>query len=153
MNEQKQIVLKKIDELLSKRRAEMLMEFPSIHEIDDGIIVRFFTEWDNCADNDQIKFKKLESENPDESVVFWYLPKGSSFELKQRFFIGCMTCLNGEMEVDVNDKIIFLKGYQKKCVNSEDVKANVLENTYLLTTSNRKVWSKTTQEHVKELGY
>lgn len=150
MKEEKQIVLKRIDELLSKRKAEMLEEFPSIHEIDDGIIVRFFTEWDNCADNDQIKFKNLDNENPDESVVFWYLPKGSSFELKQRFFIGCMTCLNGKMEVEANNKIIFLEANQKKCINSEDVNAKVLENTYLITTSNRKVWSETTLEHVKQ---
>ena len=151
MNEEKQIVLKKIDKLISKRKAEMLKGFPSIHEIDDGIIVRFFTEWDNCADDEQIKWKKIDvPNNPDESVVFFYLPKGSAFELKQRFFIGCMTCLNGKIEVDVNGETVLLESYKKICVNSEDVKAKVFENTYLLTTSNKKVWSETTQEHVKE---
>ena len=150
MNEEKQIVLKKIDELISKRKAEMLKGFPSIHEIDDGIIVRFFTEWDNCADDEEIKFKKLDAENPDESVVFWYLPKGSAFELKQRFFIGCMTCLNGKMEIDANGETTLLESYQKKCVNSEDVNAKIYENTYLITTSNKKVWSETTMEHIKQ---
>ena len=150
MNEEKKILLDKIEHLINKRKTELLEELPDVHEVDDGIIVRFFTEWDNCADDDQIKFKKLEVENPDESVVFWYLPKGSSFELKQRFFIGCMTCLNGKMEIDINDKIISLEANQKKCVNSEDVKAKVFENTYLITTSNKKVWSETTQEHVKQ---
>jgi len=150
MNEEKQIVLKRIDELISKRKADMLKEFPSIHEIDDGIIVRFFTEWDNCADDNQIKFKKLETANPDESVVFFYLPKGSAFKLKQRFFIGCMTCLNGKMEVYANGETTLLGGYQKICVNSEDVEAKVYENTYLLTSSNKKVWSQTTLEHVKQ---
>ena len=150
MTEEKQIVLNKIDTLLNKRTAELFQELPSVHEIDDGIIVRFFTKWDNCVDDDEIKFKKLEVENPDESVVFWYLPKGSSFELKQRFFIGCMTCLNGKLEVDVNGKIVFLEGYQQKCINSEDVNAKVYENTYLITTSNKKVWSETTNEHVKQ---
>jgi len=150
MIEEKQIVLKKIDELISKRKTEMLKEFPSIHEIDDGIIVRFFTEWDNCTDDEQIKFKKLKTANPDESIVFFYLPKGSAFELKQRFFIGCMTCLNGKMEVYANGETTLLESYQKICVNSEDIGGRVYENTYLLTTSNKKIWSKTTLEHVEQ---
>ncbi len=150
MTEEKKIILDKIDALIDKRKAELLKGFPSIHEIDDGIIVRFFTDWDNCDDDNEIKFKKLQNDDPDESVVFWYLPKGSSFDLKQRFFIGCMTCLNGKIDVDIDGKIISFEGYQKKCINSEDVKANVFENTYLITTSNRKVWSETTLEHVKQ---
>jgi hypothetical protein len=150
MNAEKKLLLEKIHKLINDKKEVLLKEYPDVHEVDDGIIVRFFTEWDNCEDAEEIKFKKLESEVADENVVFWYLPKGSSFELNQKFFIGCMTCLNGKMEIEVNDETIFLESYEKKCVNSEEVKAKVLENTYLLTTSNKKVWSKTTWDHVEQ---
>ena len=150
MTEEKKIILDKIDALICKRKAELLNELPDVHEIDDGIIVRFFTEWDNCADDDEIKFRKIEVENPDESVVFWYLPKGSSFELNQKFYIGCMTCLNGKMEVSFGSHKTTIGSYQKICVNSEDVEADVLENTYLITTSNKKIWSETTLKHVEQ---
>lgn len=150
MNAEKKELLSKINKLIYDKKEVLLKELPDVHEIDDGIIVRFFTHWDNCGDDKKIKFKKLESEIPDESVVFWYLPKGSSFELNQKFFIGCITCLNGEMEIEVNNKTTHLYAYQKKCVNSEEVKAKVLENTYIITTSNRKAWSQTTLEHVEQ---
>lgn len=149
---EKQKVLKKIDSLLAKRTAQLLHDFPDVHEVDDGIVIAFFTDWDNCADDDQIRYKKIETnDHPNESVVFWYLPKGSGFELKQRFYIGCMTCLNGEMDVEFDGKLRHLRGYQKICVESQDVVGKVYENTYLITTSDRTKWSETTHDHVKEL--
>ena len=151
MNEEKQIVLKKIDELISKRKAELIQQLPSVHEIDDGIIIRFFTEWDNCADDEQIKFKKLvNNEDPNEVNVFFYLPKGSYFELKKRFFIACMLCLNGAMEVTVDGETTFLDSYSKICPNSDEVVGKALENTYLVTSSSRLNWSDETKEHLKQ---
>ena len=133
MTEEKRLLIEKIHNQIKEKKKGLLSHFPNIHRIDDGIIMRFFTEWDNCVDDDAIRWKKIDSvDKPEESIVFFYLPKGSQFELKQRFYIGCMTCLNGKMEVDVNDETILLEGYQKICVDSEDVKGNVLENTYLI---------------------
>jgi len=150
MNEEKQKVLNRVNQLISLRTEELIQELPSVHEIDDGIVIRFFTEWDNCADDDNIKWKKIANDDkPEESVVFFFLPKDSYFELNQRFYIGCMTCLNGKMEVDVNGEITLLEGYTKICVDSEDVKGRVLENTYLITCSDRTIWSETTREHVE----
>ena len=151
MNAEKKLLLEKIHKLINDKKEVLLKEHPDVHEIDDGIIIRFFAEWDNCAEDEQIKWKKIENLNsPEESVVFFYLPKGSKFELKQCFYIGCMTCLNGKIEVHANDEVILLEGYQKICVDSENVIGKVLENTYLITTSDKSVWSKTTLEHVKE---
>jgi hypothetical protein len=151
MNEEKQIVLNRIDELISKRTAALMEEMPDVHEVDDGIIIRFFTEWDNCEDDEEIKFKKVVNEHdPNEINVFFYLPKGSYFELKKRFFIACMTCLNGKMEVSVNGDMTVLESYSKICPNSDEVVGKALENTYLVTTSNRLAWSEETHEHVKQ---
>lgn len=150
MLEEKKILLGKIDELITKKKSELLKELPDIHEIDDGIIIRFFTEWDNCEDDDNIKFKIFKNiDIEDESVVFFYLPKNSYFDLSQRFFIGCMTCLNGKMEIIVNQKNRILNAHSKICVNSDEVQGKALENTYLITTSNRSEWSDVTHKHVK----
>jgi len=154
MCEEKKILLKKIDRLIIEKTSNLLNEIPDVHEISDGIVVRFFTEWDNCKDEKGIKFKKLINHDiPDESTIFFFIPKGTSFSLKKRFYIGCMTCLSGAIDITVNNKNRFLKSYSKICVNSDDVQGKAFENTYLITTSNRLNWSETTLKYVKELGY
>jgi len=151
MSEEKQILLTKIDHLLAKRRAELIKELPDVHDVDDGIIIRFFTEWDNCQDDNKIKFKKLIShDKPDESVVFFYIPKNSYFELKQRFYVGCMTCLNGKIDITANGETRLLEYYSKICVHSDDVIGKAYENTYLIVTSNKNEWSEATIEHVEQ---
>lgn len=150
MSSERKQLLEKIDKLIHNKKEILLTKYPNVHEVDDGIIVRFFALWDNCTEDNEIKFKKIEAENPDESVVFWYFPKGSSFELKQRYYIGCMTCLNGKIEVEVDGKNIYLEGYQKKCINSEDVSAKIHENTYLITTSDKSAWSEITHVHTEQ---
>jgi hypothetical protein len=150
MTEEKRIILEKIDKLICKKRNQLISELPSIHEIEDGIIIRFFTEWDNCEDDTGIRYKKiLNHDNPDESVVFFYIPKGAYFDLKQRFYIGCITCLSGRIDITANSEIRLLEGYSKICIHSDEVQGLALENTYLITTSNRLEWSEKTLKHLK----
>jgi len=151
MTEERKIILDRVNELIEKRKVELLKSLPSIHEVDDGIIIRFFTEWDNCKDTNEIKFKKLNSnDNPDESVVFFYIPKDAYFDLKQRYYIGCITCLNGKIDITTNNKTILVESYSKICVHSADVQGKAYENTYLLITSNRKDWDDSVKEAVKQ---
>ena len=151
MTEEKKILLDKINHLLIKRTSELLKELPDVHEVDDGIIIRFFTDWDNCEDDDTIKHKIVKNlDNPDESVVFFYLPKYSVFDLQQRFYIGCLTCLNGKIEIEANNKIRILENNTKICIDSEEVRGRALENTYLVTTSNKSKWSEKTIDHTKQ---
>jgi hypothetical protein len=147
MTEEKKMILDKIDVLLNKRKAELLKELPSIHNVDDGIIIRFFTEWDNCEDDNTIKYKKIPNlDNPNESVVFFYIPKNAYFDLKQRFYIGWVTCLNGIIEIVTENKNRLLEGYSKICVDSNNVQGRAFENTYLLVTSNKLNWLEKTKE-------
>ena len=151
MNAEKQILLDKIELLLTKRTSELLKELPDVHEVDDGIIIRFFTDWDNCEDDNEIKHKIVKNiDNPDESVVFFYLPKYAIFDLEQRFYIGCMTCLNGKIEITANNKLRVLENNTKICIDSDEVHGRALENTYLVTTSNKSEWSEKTIEHTKQ---
>ena len=154
LTEEKQIVLNRVNRLIDKKRDELLKELPDIHEVDDGIVISFFTDWDNCADDNEIKFKKVNTpDNPDESVVFFFIPQNAYFELKQHFYIGCITCLTGAIDITANNKTKLLEGSTKMCVNTDDVIGKAYENTYLIVTSDKSNWSKTTHDHVKELGY
>lgn len=151
MEDEKKYLLKKVHGLINERKEAILQKLPNVHEIDDGVIIRFFTEWDNCEDDDAIKYKKIKNlDDPDESVVFFYIPKGGYFDLKQRFYIGCMTCLNGSINVTFKNQTKNLKGYSKICVETDEIEGLAEENTYLITTSNRKVWSEDTYKHVEK---
>jgi len=136
MREKKKIILEKIDVLLCKKKSEILEELPSVHEVNDGVIIRFFTEWDNCEDNSEIKFKKVENlDNPEEVVVFMYLPQGAFFDLKKRDYISTITCLNGKMEIDFGDNIRVIETNTKICVETDIFQGKALENTYIVTTN------------------
>jgi len=153
MTEEKQIVLNKIDTLLAKRTAQLRKELPDVHEVCDGVIIRFFGEWDNCEDDAAIKYKKIPNlDNPDDSTVFFYIPKGSIFDIGERYYMGCINCLNGEIEITVNNETKYLSNYSKICIDSDNVKGIAYENTYLIVTSDKKDWKQSTIEHQRKLG-
>jgi len=136
MTEEKQIVLNKIDTLLNKRKAELLKELPDVHEVSDGIIIRFFSEWDNCNDNNYIKFKNIKNlDKPDEIVKLMFLPKYAVFELKKREYICCIMCLDGKLEIDTDGEIRIIEGFTKICIENNTFQGRALENTYIITTS------------------
>jgi hypothetical protein len=136
MNEEKKILLSRINGKIHKKIGELLEKLPSVHTVDDGIIIRFFGDWDNCDDNDKIKFKKIPNlDVPEEVVIFFYLPKGAYFDLKKREYIGCITCLDGKLELNFQDKIQILNGFNKICLDSDIFEGKALENTYIVTTN------------------
>lgn len=136
MESKKKVILNKIDKLILKRKSELLYELPVIHEIDDGIVIRFFTDWDNCDDNNEIRFRRISNtDNPNEIVLLFYIPKGVYFELKRREYISTITCLNGCVKLDFESRIRTLESYSKLCVDSNVFQGKAMENTYLLTTN------------------
>jgi hypothetical protein len=134
MTPERRAILDKVNELIDKRKKELLDQFPSIHEIDDGIIIRFFTDWDNCVNN--IKYKKIiDDTKPEDIVIFYFLPKGAIIELKKRDYIRCISCLSGKLELIINNKVICLTGFKKFCFDSDEFQGVALEDTYVLTTN------------------
>ena len=136
MTKEKEILLSKINFLIEKRKSELIKELPSVHEIDDGIVIRFFTEWDNCDENNEIKYKRIVNENnPNEKAIFFFLPKGSSFEQKKRDYVSSITCLNGKLKIDFEDSTHYLESNTKMDIKSNVFQGSALENTYILTTN------------------
>lgn len=136
MTTEKKIILDKINSQINKLRNDLLDKFPAIHEIDDGVIVRFFTDWDSCDDNSRIRFKKIvNKDKPEEKVVFMYLPKGAYFEHKKREYADTIICLSGEIELEVDNETIYVEKYTKKSLKNNEFHGRVLENTYIITTN------------------
>jgi len=136
MTDERRIILDRVNALIDKRKAELLRGLPSIHEIDDGIIIRFFTEWDGCVND--IKYRKIIDENnPDDINIFYFLPKGAVIELKKRDYIHSIECLSGRFELNIDGESKLLTGFKKISFNTEEFQGIALEDTYVLT-SNRK---------------
>ena len=137
MTTERKELLDKVNELINKRKKQLLDKLPSVHEVDDGIIIRFFAEWDNCNDNNDIKYKRIVTESPNEIVLFYYLPKGTYFELKERAYINCIVCLNGCVEIVTKDSIKVINSNSKVSLDTNLFEGRALENTYLITTNNK----------------
>lgn len=138
MVDEKKILLEKLRILINNRKEQLLKKLPVIHEIDDGVIIRFFTDWDNCQDNNKIRYKKVQNvDKPEEIIVFFYLPKGAHFELMKREYIGCMTCLNGALEIIVGGQKRILNAYNKMCLDDNIFEGKALENSYVVTTNSK----------------
>lgn len=137
MTTERKELLAKVNELIDRRKKQLLDQLPSVHEVDDGIVIRFFAEWDNCDDNEVIKYKRIATDNPNEVVLFYYLPKGAYFELKERAYISCIVCLNGCLEIHVNNETKIVNANHKICLDTYFFEGRALENTYVVTTNNR----------------
>lgn len=140
MTTEKKHLLNKIELLLTKRTTQLLSELPDIHEVNDGIVARFFGEWDNC-DSAGVNFKIIDSTDPNESNVFFFIPQDSSFDLTQQYHIGSILCFDGEIEFTVKNEKKIVTSYTKTIFNTDMISGHALKNTYLLVTSDRRNWS------------
>lgn len=137
MTTEKKEILNKINKQILELKNKMLDRIPTMHEIDDGFVVRFFSNWDSCVENNTtIMYKKIPNLNkPDEKVVFFFIPKGAILQHKKREFVGCITCLDGSLEIETVDETIHLERFTKICLDDDEFQGIALENTYLLTTN------------------
>jgi hypothetical protein len=136
MTDERKTILDRVNALIEKRKDELLKALPSIHEIDDGIIIRFFTNWDNCDSNELIRYKRIIDDNkPNDVVIFYFIPKGAIIERKKRDYIHCISCISGKVELNINNKIECLTGFKKICFDAEEFEGVALEDTYVLTSN------------------
>ena len=80
MTNEKRRLLDKINDSIRKKKEQLLNQLPIVHKIDDGIIIRFFTNWDNCDSNVEIKYKKIVNlDNSKEKLIFFYMNSCTAF--------------------------------------------------------------------------
>lgn len=134
MNEEKKKILDRINELIDKRKEDLLSRFPHVHEIDDGIIIRFFTNWDNCSTNEEIMYKKFTNNSDDEDItVLHFIPKGTKLGLIKHDYIKSIICINGYVEIKINNNLFILKSYEKLQLPNNEFEAYAYDDTYVIT--------------------
>ena len=136
MTNERRAILDKVNALISKRKAELLKSLPSIHEIDDGIIIRFFTDWDNCNSNEQIRYKKIvDDKKPEDITIFYFIPKDAEIVLKKREYIKDIACISGKLELNLNGIIQQITGFKKIHLDIDEFQGIAIEDSYILTTN------------------
>lgn len=137
MTTEKKEILDKINKQILKLKNKMLDRIPTMHEIDDGFIVRFFSDWDSCDEsNAKVMYKKIPNLNkPDEKIIFFFIPKGAILQNKKREYICSITCLDGNLEIETINETIYLEKFTKIDLHDNEFQGRALENTYLITTN------------------
>lgn len=134
MNIEKQKILDKINLLIDRKQAELLNTLPNIHDIGDGVVVRFFTNWDNCYNNEDIRYKHIDdNDKPEDITVFHFIPKGTILKLEKREYIQTIICVSGKLELEVNNETIIIDAFNKTTLKSNEFKGVSLEDTYVIT--------------------
>lgn len=134
MNEDRQILLKKINDLIDKRKVGLLHRIPCVHEIDDGILIRFFTDWGECEINNGIRFKKIINEKDSNDItIFYFIPKGTMLEKTPRDYINTIICISGKVKLDMDKEVFYLNGSKKININKAEFEATAIEDSYLIT--------------------
>lgn len=128
----------KLNKLISEKKERIMNMLPSTHIIKDGIIIRFFNGWESGDDN--IKIHEIfNHDNECLKSYLFYMPKGSMFDIKKHSFKESIICLDGELEVYIENKRVYMSDYSKKTIDvnlEHQVKA--IRNSYVLVTKSDK---------------
>lgn len=134
MNIEKQKILDKINFLIDRKESELLNALPSVHDIGDGIVVRFFNNWDSCFSNDEIKYREInDNKKPEDITVFHFIPKGTILKLEKRDYIQTIICVSGKLKLEVNNETIIIDAFNKTTLKSNEFKGESLDDSYIIT--------------------
>lgn len=140
MNIEKQKILDKINDLIEKKEAELLERVkiisntPNIHNIDDGVVIRFFTNWDNCTSIEDIKYRKIKDvAKPEDITIFHFIPKGTVLNLEKRDYIQSIICVSGKLQLEVDNETVLIDAFNKTTLKSNEFKGVTLEDSYVIT--------------------
>jgi hypothetical protein len=136
MTSERKLLLNRVNELIDKKKNELLKYLPNIHKIEDGIMIRTFYDWVECDENIDIKYKKILNINkPDDISYFYYLPKETELKIKGENYVSYVTCLTGKIKLEFDNKSVILEPYSKTYINDNEFYCRALENTYIITTN------------------
>lgn len=133
MTEERKKIIEKIHDQIKQKKKDLINALPVIHLIEDGIVIRFFSNWEQCEDDSKIRYIKIDTENPNEKKYNFFLPKGTILDIKKREYAGCIMCLTGEMELEVNENLIRLIAPMERCLESDVYCGRVLKDSYVVT--------------------
>lgn len=128
----------KLNRLISEKKERIMNMLPTTHIINDGIIIRFFNGWESGENN--IKIHEIfNHDNESLKSYLFYMPKGSMFDIKKHSFKESIVCLDGELEIYIENKRVFMSDYSKKIIDVNlDHQVKALKNSYVLVTKSDK---------------
>lgn len=133
MTAEKDEIVKKVHQQISEKKRKLMNVLPLVHSIDDGIVIRFFTNWEQCDENSKIKYVKIDTNNTKRKKYNFFLPKGTILDIRRRKYAGCIMCLVGELEFEVNGKVVHLKAPMERCLENDVYSGRVLKDSYVVT--------------------
>jgi hypothetical protein len=132
MSEERLLLLQRINDLIDKRKLDLLQRVPYIHEFEGGVIIQYFTDWSDLFDN--IKYKRIVNQiNNNDITTIYYLPKGVVFKLHDFDKITDIICVTGEVVIN-ND--ITLKPSTKLSLKNDEIILKCIEDSYVITLNN-----------------
>lgn len=136
MDDEKNRLLKKINDTIAKKKDHLINKLPQIHNIDDGFVIRFFSTWEGCSHNDDIKYKKIINQsNNNEKSTYFFIPKGTYFSITKKEIIKNIICFEGKLELEYNNEIHLVDNYTNINLNLNKLDGRAIENTYALTSN------------------
>ena len=136
MCEEKKKILNRINELIDIKRINLLQRFPYIHKIEDGIIIRFFTNWSDCEFNKHVKYKMIVNDkNSNDLTIQHFIPRGTIFEMEKREYIRSIICTSGKIDITINNEVIHVDDFKKIDLDTDSFSGIALEDTYIITSN------------------
>lgn len=134
MNEEKKKILDRINELIDKRKEDLLSRFPHIHEIDDGIIIRFFTNWENCQTNEDVKYVKIfNKQDSDDITILHFIPKGTKLDYNRYEYVHSVLCVSGKIEIGIDSESFIIEANEKLYLPTNEFEAYAHDDSYVIT--------------------
>lgn len=122
-----------VKKLIEKRKQSILEKLPVIHKIEDGIIIRFFSTWEN-KENTKIKTKNIKSQDSDKDLIYLaYIPKNSYFDVEKHTYKETIITLDGQLELNIDGKLKILESFSKLSIKAQTKHSGkALKDTYLI---------------------
>lgn len=123
----------KAKQIIYNKKESLVGILPVVHELEDGILIKFFANWQS-SEVDEIKLKKISSlDNPDEKIFLGYVPKGIKVIARSNDYKECIICLDGHLIIDVEGDIREMTAFTKLCVDAnKKYNGEALINSYFI---------------------
>lgn len=129
MSEERLLLLERINDLIDKRKLDLLQRVPFMHEFDGGVIIQYFTDWLDLFNN--IKYKRIVNQFNDKDITtIYFLPKGVEFKLFDSDNISDIICVTGKIMVNSD---IMLTESTKISLKWNEIILNCIEDSYVIT--------------------
>ena len=118
MTPELKIAFEKVKKIIYDRKESLIDVLPVVHELEDGILIKFFANWESM-ENDEIKFKKISSlDDITEKIFLGYIPEGVKLKARSNEFKECIICLDGNLLIDIEGDITEMTPFTKLCIDS-----------------------------------